>query len=261
MDITIKNRRMQRIAENMDRDSVLELAAFTIINIHDLQNAANVLLEKELFGQARSLGIMALEELGKFVQTVNYLAGDSDPLNFINNLWNHRSKQRSGYVIALLSSLLTYLQKRNPLDPEDKSLELLFPKITDRITQNVDQLVIEFERKVPELERLIKETGSGEIEYRRQDGFYVSLAIDELNRISVKHPRLVAREEVVFVIKLLSILNENTVDSMLEHLVMNYSKHMDSSNESLATVISVIKKMIDDTVCQLKTLSDSSKSC
>lgn len=158
MDITIKNRRMQRIAENMDRDSVLELAAFTIINIHDLQNAANVLLEKELFGQARSLGIMALEELGKFVQTVNYLAGDSDPLNFINNLWNHRSKQRSGYVIALLSSLLTYLQKRNPLDPEDKSLELLFPKITDRITQNVDQLVIEFERKVPELERLIKET-------------------------------------------------------------------------------------------------------
>ena len=117
---------MQRMAENMDRDSVLELAAFTIINVHDLQNAANTLLEKELFGQARSLGIMALEELGKFVQTVNYLVNGADPLNFINNLWSHRSKQQSGYVMALLGSLLAYLQKRNPLGPEDKSLELLF---------------------------------------------------------------------------------------------------------------------------------------
>ena len=262
MDTATKNRRMQRMAENMDRDAVLELAALTIINVHDLQNAANTLLEKELFGQARSMGIMAIEELGKFVQTLNYLAGGSDPLNFVNNSWSHQSKQRSGYVIALLSSLLVDLQKQKPLGPEEKSLELSFANITDRITENIEQLVIEFERQVPELEQLIKETESGEIEYRRQDGFYVSLAIDELNRISVKHPRLVTREEAVFFIKLLSILNDSNVSLMLEPLVMNYSKCIDSENESLPAVISILKKMIDDAVRQLKTLPDSSKeSC
>lgn len=137
--------------------------------------------------------------------------------------------------------------------------EFFIAKIADRITENIDLLSIEFERQVPELERLIKETESGEIEYRRQDGFYVSLAIDELNRISVKHPRLVMREEAAFVVKLLSILDDNTVGSMLEPFVTNYFKNIDGSNESLPAAISALKKMINDSAHQLKTLSDSSR--
>jgi len=254
-----KNRRMQRIAKHLDRDSVLEMAAFTIINVHDLRSASNALLEREHYGQARSLGIMALEELGKFVATVNYLAGNSNTLDFVNSTWNHKSKQRSGYVIALLSTLLVKLQIPGRLESEEQSLESFFTKLTSRITENIDQLSIELERQVPKLERLVKETGNGEIEYQRQDGFYVSLAIDELNRISTKHPRLVTREEAVFIIKLLSVLDDNTVDSMLDPIATNYFNGIDSSNELNPAAISALKKMIDDSTHQIRVLSDSSR--
>lgn len=254
-----KNRRMQRMAKNLDRDSVLEMAAFTLINIHDLQGAANTLLERELYGQARSLGIMALEELGKFVQTVNYLAGDASTLDFVNSLWSHKSKQRSGYVIALLSTLLMKLKTPERLEIEEQSLESFFTNFTNGLSEDIDRLLIELERQIPELERLIKETENGEIEYRRQDGFYVSLAIDELDRISVKHPRLVTREEAVFIVKLLSVLDDNTVGSMMEPIAMNYFKGIDSSKESLPAAISALKKLIDDSAHQIRLLSDSSK--
>lgn len=244
----MRDRRIQRIAENMTRDSVLEMAAHTIINIDDLQNAANVLLDNGLLGPACSIGIMALEELGKFAKIMGYLADNSDRKAFVNSVLNHKNKQRAGHVIALLAPAILSLRHRGA-----KSVEELFPHdsltgIVDDLKLNINQLTSELEREIPEVERVIKEVETGEIEQKRQDGFYVSLAINEEDRVSVKYPRLITRADTERVVKILAFFRNKDAVVAIEPIAMRYREGADSESVSMSFVVDMLKKMVDDAV-------------
>lgn len=252
MELESRARRLQRIAENLDREAALDLAAHTIINIQDQKTAANVLFEKGLFGQARSAAITALEELGKLVATMNYLAGSVDAPTLINNVWSHQSKQRTGYLVMMFAPLVLHLQKRNNGEPQDQSAMALYQKLDEHILENTETLIDGFQRRLPELEQLVREVETGEIEFRRQDGLYVSLAIDNSDEISIKYPRLVTREDAALVIELLSMFNADTVGTALDQLVNHYAEGTGDGDDLLAVAIPMIRKMMDDATNHLR---------
>lgn len=246
---------MQRIADGLDRDAVLGFSAMTLVNVHDLHATANMLLEKELYGYARSMGIMALEELGKFIQAVSYLAGDLDVSKFVNVSRNHIPKQRLGYLIAFMAPIMARLEK--PALPGSEELAQGSPiaRFVDRMAGNIDGLATAMEQQLPALQQLIKNIENGEIEHQRQEGFYVSFAIDELERISIKHPRLVSREEAIFVIKVLSVLDESALPTELESVITSCLGDMGASQDDM---LQAIKRMIDDLVREIAASTNTS---
>ncbi len=251
----VKGRRLQRIADGLDRDAVLEFSALTLVNVHDLRATANMLLEKELYGYARSMGIMALEELGKFIQATSYLAGDLDVSKFVNASRNHIPKQRLGYLIAFMAPIMARLEKPPLPGPDEVTGGSPMAQVIDRMAGNIDGLGAAMEQQLPALQQLVKSIENGEIEHQRQEGFYVSFAIDELERISIKHPRLVSREEAVFVIQVLSVLDESALPMELEPVITSYLGDMDASQDDM---LRAIKKMIDDLVREIAASTNAS---
>ena len=70
-----RNQQAQRIATQLKRDTVLELAVWSLINCNDLRESAFALADKGRHGIARSLAISAMEDLGKFILALRYLTG------------------------------------------------------------------------------------------------------------------------------------------------------------------------------------------
>ncbi len=111
------------------------------------------------------------------------------------------------------------------------------------------------EQQLPALQQLVKNIESGEIEHQRQEGIYVSFTIGELERISIKHPQLVSREEAIFVMKVLSVLDESAIPMGLEPVITSYLGDMGASHVDM---LQATKKMIDDLVREIATSTNRS---
>lgn len=191
---------MKQLAQNLHRDTVLEFAARAIMNMHDLCNAARCLFENNFYGQARSTAITALEELGKFVLTLSYLSGELSEREFLQRVRSHHPKQRWGNLIAFFAPLTRRFMEQQG---EISLGEGLFKQLDDRMASNLDGVVREMQEKESELEAFANYLVSGQVERERQDGWYVSLTVEN-ETLHVSHPRMIDREKAESVLQLLS---------------------------------------------------------
>jgi AbiV family abortive infection protein len=248
-----KGRRLQRIAEHLNRDTVIEFAAHAMINMHDHQSAARILFEKELYGPARSSAILALEELGKFMFALNHIIDKTRPLDFVNRVWRHQAKQNAGYFIAALTPTLAGLENERAKTEGGERHDSL-GMFLERVAARAEKWVRNIDALVPKLEQLVNDIQTRNIETCRQDGHYVSLTADEANAISIKYPRETKREEADFFLKILSVLDDGSIFPGLESVVGGYTKELESS-ESLEAAVKVLKRMIEDLLKELETAS------
>jgi AbiV family abortive infection protein len=241
---SMKKKYIERIAANINRDIVLEFAAYLIINIYDAKCAAEALMEKELFGQARSMAILALEELGKFGPTLAFLSNPAEHPNYIQECFGHRSKQLRGHLLMSVVPLLTnaglLTDGANTQDMGD-----LLRKLDKRLSENVSQVEAEITNLVPELQQIIENAESGVIEEQRQNGLYVSFAINNVETVHVRHPRLVSKLDAEKVLGMLSAYSDQAMGDIFGPMLEKYASSM-VDDSSWVELISAFKMMVED---------------
>lgn len=243
----MKRKEKKRISANLNRDIVLEFAVYLIINMYEAKCAAEALMEKELYGQARSMTILALEEFGKLGPTLSFLADPIRRPNYIEDCFDHKSKQMRGHLLTSIAPMLLKLGISTSTDGYQDIGEFVRDFETKLTNSQLEAEVVQI---APELQKIIEKAESGVLENERQNGLYVSYSIDDNSIVSVKHPNLVSRADAQKFLDLLAIYSDQSMGDIFECLSKKYGSFVDDKS-TWAEAFPALKAMVEDLVQHL----------
>jgi AbiV family abortive infection protein len=207
-------------------------------------------MEKELFGQARSMAILALEELGKLSPVLGYIADPASHPSFVEECFGHKSKQLRGRLLSYMGPIMQRLNLMPSGDANSQNVQEWMSGFNSRLSELSSQLEAEAVKLIPELEATIKNAETGEIEAQRQEGLYVSFALDENSGVHLRHPKLVNKADAEKVLDYLSMYSDQTLSSLFEPLMKTYTSSL-NDDSTWVDLISTLKQMLADMAAQL----------
>ena len=181
----------------INRQTVLKLAAHTIINCYELHVTAHELFKNKHYGLARSHAIFVKEELGKLIFSLGYLMGVVPPEKFLADIRSHPRKQVLGKLLAAIIPSIIKSAEKNiseifnfASDTVAAASETLKQRIND-FSDVVEPAIIP---AIPKIEFILGDVLAGGEERLRQQGIYVSLVLEN-EALNIEHPRMVTRED------------------------------------------------------------------
>ncbi len=236
-------RDINEIANRLNRDNVLEFTLHTIINFHNLYEAAKTLInEKALYGAGQSLAISALEELGKLFLSAGYLMNLFSADNFIRGVYLHKRKQILGKVMARIAPIITALGEVKKEAEAAISIDEFFANI-DKDISDLVETKLSSNSFISEIENILKEN----LEEQRKNGLYVSIANRD-NRNCISHPGQVTEAEAKSILNVVA-----TFDYVInQHVLHGPELKFSSLHESdFSGQVSVDKlKLLIDEMCK-----------
>ncbi len=230
----------KEIANCLNRDSVLEFAVYTIINLHDLYHAAKILInEKALYGVGQSLAISALEELGKLFLSLSYLTNEISADSFARGVYLHERKQNLGKVTAWMTTpIVAAIQEVKKEVEANISIDDFFLNIKDNLS--LLEIKLSSVGFISELENMLKEN----LEERRQNGLYVSIT-NEGNLNYILHPRQITEAEAKSILNIVATFDDIVNQCVLHGPEFEFNS-LDENDVSEQVLVDKLKLFIDE---------------